>query len=229
MNKAKHWVLACFLLPLVLSACVVGGVRSSLDDIRVKANQGDPSAQLQLAVAYDQGRGVAKDPVEAAAWCKKAAEQNYAPAQNCIGSMYQFGQGVTKDYGESVRWYRKAADQGHGEALTNLGAMYDQGLGVKEDKAEAAKLYREGAEKGSVNGMNNLGVSYWRGEGVPKDLVQAYMWLDLARFRTQTSSNMQLKWRVRRTLDQVKKEMTKTQIAAAEKMGREWDAAHRPR
>src|SRR5258708_4627980 len=69
-----------------------------IEELRVRANQGDPIAQFQLAGAYDQGRGVAKNLQEAAAWCLKAAEQGYAPAQNCIGSMHQFGDGVAKDF-----------------------------------------------------------------------------------------------------------------------------------
>ena len=64
---------------------------------------------------------------------------------------------------------------------------------------------------------------------VSTDLEQAYMWLDLARFYTQQSSNMQLKWRVRGALDEVRKEMTKEQIDRSEQLSREWDAKHRPK
>ena len=143
--------------------------------------------------------------------------------------MNQYGEGVPQDNTEAVRWYQKAADQDYGEAYTNLGYMYDGGLGVTQDKQRAVKLYHNGAEKGSLNAMLNLGISYWKGEGVSKDIVQAYKWLDLARFYTQRSPNMRLKWRVRGALDEVKKEMTKEQISRAEQLTREWDAAHRPK
>lgn len=214
---------------LLLSGCASSGGRIAIEELHGKADQGDVNDQVQLCMAYDQGYGVDRNQAKAAAWCRKAAEQGNAAAQNSLGSMYQFGEGVPQDNAEALRWYQKAVDLGYGEAYTNLGYMYDRGLGIRQDKQNATKLYQSGAEKGSLNGMLNLGVSYWKGEGVSKDLEQAYMWLDLARFYTQQSSNMQLKWRVRGVLDEVKKEMTKEQISRAEQLSRDWDAKHRPK
>lgn len=221
-------VMPLFMLSaaFVLFGCASSGSRVAIEELHGKANQGDLDAQVQLCRAYDQGYGVDRNQAEAASWCRKAAEQGNAAAQNSLGSMYQFGEGGPQDNAEAVRWYQKAADQGYGEAYTNLGYMYDGGLGIKQDKQIAAKLYHSGAAKGSLNAMLNLGVLYWKGEGVSKDLEQAYMWLDLARFYTQRSSNMQLKWRVRGALDEVKKEMTKEQISRAEQLSRDWDAEH---
>lgn len=230
MKKMKQFGVA-FLLPvvLVLSACASSGGGAQIDDLLTKANQGDPAAQFGMGVAYDTGRGVRKNQTEAAGWYRKAAEQGYAAAQNSLGSLYQYGEGAPQDNAEAVRWYQKAADQGFGEAYTNLGYMYDGGLGINQDKQKAALLYQSGAEKGSLNAMLNLGVSYWKGEGVERDLIQACKWLDLARFYTQNSRNMPLKYRVRGALDEVKKEMTAEQISTAEKLTREWDATHRSR
>lgn len=228
MKRYVNDVTLFFLLAVfVLSGCATSGNRIAIEEMHSKANQGDVNAQVQLCRAYDQGYGVNRNQSEAALWCRKAAEQGNAAAQNSLGSMYQFGEGVPKDNAEAVRWYQKAADQGYSEAYTNLGYMYDGGLGINQDKQNAVKLYHSGAEKGSLNAMLNLGVSYWKGEGVSKDLEQSYMWLDLARFYTQQSNNMQLKWRVREVLDEVKKEMTKEQINKAEQLSRDWDAKHR--
>lgn len=220
-------VLFMISFMLALFGCATSGNGIAIEELRVKANQGDVNAQLQLCKVYDVGYGVVKNQAEAAAWCRKAADQGSPAAQNSLGSMYQYGEGVPQDNAEAVRWYQKATDQGYGEAYTNLGYMYDGGLGVKQNRQTAVKLYHNAAEKGSLNAMLNLGVSYWRGEGVSKDLVQAYMWLDLARFYTQRSNNMQLKWRIRGALDEVKKEMTKEQIDKAEQLSKAWDAKHR--
>jgi uncharacterized protein len=230
VKKANDDISMRFVLAFVLLLAGCAGTTSRgvpTDELRAKATQGDMEAQFQLGLAYDQGRGIGRNQSEAAAWYRKAAEQGYAVAQNNLGSLYQYGEGVSQDNVEAVRWYQKAADQGFGEAYTNLGYMYDGGLGVKQDKLKAATLYQSGTEKGSVNAMLNLGVSYWKGEGVARDLVQAHKWLDLARFYTQHSQNMQLKYGVRGALEQVKKEMTSEQISAAEKLTKEWDAAHR--
>jgi len=70
-------------------------------------------------------------------WFRKAAEQNYAPAQSNLGYCYDNGRGVEKDYAEAVKWYRKAAEQGHAEAQVNLGCCYANGQGVPKDQVEA--------------------------------------------------------------------------------------------
>ena len=205
----------------------MSGNTTSMDGLRAKADQGDQASQFQLGTAYDYGRGVTRNQTEAAKWYLKAAEQGNAEAQNSLGSMFQYGEGLTQDNAEALRWYQKAADQGHGEANANFGYMYDCGLGVTEDNEKAVRLYLIGVEKGSINAMFNLGICYWDGEGTPKDVVKGYMWLDLARFHTQRSPNMQLKWRIRGSLAEIAKEMTKDQISEARKLGQEWDITHR--
>ena len=94
-----------------------------------------------------------KDKQEAAKWFRKAAEQNYAPAQSNLGYCYDNGRGVEKDAEEATKWYRKAAEQGHPEAQLNLGYCYANGQGVEEDIVEAyawfsvaAKADRDAAE-----------------------------------------------------------------------------------
>ena len=226
-SNAWSTLFALGLLAGCAGPAQMGGVE--LDQLRSKAEQGDANAQFQLGVAYDAGRGVARDHSEAAKWYRSAADQGLAVAQNSLGAMYQHGQGLPQNYDEARSWYQKAAAQGFGEAYANLGAIYDFGLGVPQDKRMAVEQYQAGAEKGSLTAMLNLGVSYWRGEGTQKDLIEAHKWLDLARFYTQRSPDMQLKWRVRGVLDEVKKDMTREQISKAEQLAREWDAKHRPR
>jgi TPR repeat protein len=67
--------------------------------------QGDVAAQCSLGVMSENGRGVAKDFVEAAKWYRKAAVQGDAIAQCRIGWMHQNGQGVTKDAAAAAKWY----------------------------------------------------------------------------------------------------------------------------
>jgi len=200
----------------------------SISQLRAKAEQGDASAQLQLGQAYDRGLRVKRDSSEAALWYRKAAEQGNAAAENDLGSLYQFGEGVPQSNDEAVKWYQKAVDQDYPQAYSNLGYMYDKGLGVAEDKAHGVALYRTAAEKGSLDGMLNLGVCYWRGEGVTKDLVQAHMWIDLARSYSGVSSDDPRVHKTARTAwFDIEREMTTRQIHAAEKLESEWATAHR--
>src|ERR1035441_3068965 len=99
-------------------------VPGKFQEYKASAEQGDAEAQFNLGWCYDDGRGVAKDYVEAVKWYRQAAGQNYIPAQSNLGWCYDNGQGVAKDYVEAVKWYRQAAEQGHAEAQFNLGCCY---------------------------------------------------------------------------------------------------------
>jgi uncharacterized protein len=65
---------------------------------------------------------------------------------------------------------------------------------------------------------NNLGVMYSNGEGVPEDNVLAYMWFNLA--AAQGDEDAQ------RGKVMISENMTKEQIAEAQKLSREWLAKH---
>jgi len=150
------------------------------------------------------------------------ANKGNAIAQNDLGSRYQLGDGVRKDYDKSLEWYRKASDQGLALATTNLGYMYDLGLGVEENNAKAIELYKKSADRGEPRAMTNLGLMYGEGQGIKQDYVQAYKWLDLARFYSQNSKDKQAKWAARGALDKLETFMTVEQIEAGKAMSSKW-------
>ena len=225
-SRPQGWILivGCFA---VAGCATVGEDHASLTQLRTKAEQGDASAQFQLGQIYDRGVEVKKNETEAASWYRKAAEQGYAAAQNNLGSLCQFGEGVPRSDAEAVKWYQKAVNQGYAEAYANLGFMYNRGLSVSKDPTNAVTLYRTAADKGSLVGMLNLGVCYWQGNGIAQDLVQAYMWIDLARAYSSTSSDDARVHKTARAAWYVlEREMKPGQVSAAEKLEREWDTAH---
>jgi len=57
---------------------------------------------------YEKGKGVAKDPAEAAKWYRRAADRGGPWAQENLGRMYELGEGVAKDSVEAARWCRMA-------------------------------------------------------------------------------------------------------------------------
>ncbi|TSE23937.1 tetratricopeptide repeat protein [Tepidimonas aquatica] len=124
-----------------LAAYERGDYATALKEWRPLARQGHASAQYNLGVMYDQGRGVPQDYAEAVKWYRQAAAQGHAKAQSNLGLMYAKGRGVPQDYAEAVKWYRQAAAQGLAAAQYNLGVMYDEGWGVPQDKVLAYALY----------------------------------------------------------------------------------------
>ena len=86
------------------------------------------SPQVFLGGFYDRGVGdLPQDSVEAVKWMRKAAEQNYAVGQYCLGLAYANGSGVPKDEAEAVKWFRKAAEQNEAQAQVSLGLGYANG------------------------------------------------------------------------------------------------------
>lgn len=106
--------------------------------LHVLAEQGNPEAQFNLGILYDQGRGLPKDKQEAVRWYRRAAMQADTFAQNALGDNYWEGTGVPKDDREAVRWWRLAADNGFAPAQHSLGKILaGGGQGVPVDKPQA--------------------------------------------------------------------------------------------
>lgn len=84
------------------------------------AEQGYAEAQYYVGLMYDDGKGVERDPAQAAEWYRKAAMQGIAAAQSNLGAMYETGDGVRTDRGLAEKWYRLAAGQGDEEARRRL-------------------------------------------------------------------------------------------------------------
>jgi hypothetical protein len=126
------------------------------------------------------GEGVAKDPVEAVTWYRKAAEQGHTDAQLNLGGCFNNGQGVAKDPVEAVRWFRAAANKGLAQAQFQYGKCLERGQGVSQDMAQAVRFFRLAAKQGLSEAELALGICYARGDGVPEDHVQARRWLTAA-------------------------------------------------
>ena len=115
--------------PLVVTAQGTPTTQGAADlqALRQRAESGDPEAQFNLGVRYNDGQSVPQDDAQAAIWIRKAAEQGYADAQLNLGARYNDGYGVPQDYAQAAAWYRKAADKGIAQARHNLGLLYDKG------------------------------------------------------------------------------------------------------
>jgi hypothetical protein len=138
------------------------------------------TADVYLANAYLQSKGVPLDYGEAMHWMKDAAEYGNRQAQVNLGSMYRDGQGTLQNYGEAMYWYRKAADRGSAVAEWMIGRLYFDGKGVTRDFTEAATWFRKADGEGLPVAQWDLGMMYYRGYGVSKDVATARAWLQKA-------------------------------------------------
>ena len=115
---------------------------------------------------------------------------------------------------EAEKTIQERAEAGDADAQYNMGMMYDNGDEVPQDKDEAMKWMRKAAEKGNAKAQNNLGGRYYNGDGVPQDKAKASMFFNLAAAKGHENG--------KDNSEQIKKRMTKEQIAEGQKLTREW-------
>lgn len=138
VNRLSIAALLLFL-PLAATAqapATQGGIDPAL---LAKANAGDAAAQVQVGECYDNGKGVAHNAQQAAAWYRKAADQKSIAGELHLAELYRDGDGkkFPRDMQQAAAWYRKAADQGDTGAQGTLGMLYSLGQGVPQSDVEA--------------------------------------------------------------------------------------------
>jgi len=114
---------------------------SELKIFRPLAAQGNATAQFNLGVMHDVGRGVMQDYAQAAKWYRLAATQGHAAAQFNLGGMYFDGQGVTQNFVRAYMWFALAAGAGYEGAAKNRNSIAREM--TLEQIAQAQQLARD--------------------------------------------------------------------------------------
>jgi len=118
---------------------------------------------------------------------------------------------VKIDYKEAFKWAQKAAKQGNIGACNDLGYAYCSALGVERNHELAMRWFLKAVELG--NGYYTpymIGLLYKNGEGVEKNAVTALAWFNTTSISWGKDEKSKLV-----------KEMTKAQIAEADKLSKE--------
>lgn len=116
-----------------------------------------------------------QDLHEAAINYRRAAEQNYLPAQTALGEMLR----ISQDSEEAFGWFLMAAYQGDATAAYDLGQMYMNGEGVEKNLAKAVYWTKNAAEKNQLAAAKAMAVAYRTGKGglgLAIDTEQAKIW-----------------------------------------------------
>lgn len=126
-------------LGAVLCAIVVAETAGIDPALLAKAKAGSPGAEVAVGTCYADGKGVPRDPQQAAEWYRKAAEQGNLSGELHLAALYRDGAGKTfpRDMTQAAAWYRKAAEQGDPGAQGTLGMLYTLGQGVAQSDVEA--------------------------------------------------------------------------------------------
>lgn len=112
---------------------------------RPLAEQGHSSAQINLALMYENGYGVDRDLQVAADWYLAAARQGSAIGQYNLGLFLVEHSGAVPTEQDALHWLSESAEQGFADAQFQVGLMYAQGAAGEAHIAEApARLYQAG-------------------------------------------------------------------------------------
>ena len=83
-----------------------------LVELRLPARGGSVRAQYLLGIKLGTAENSPKEVAEAVKWYRKAAQQDFAPAQNNLGLLLAGKRLESPQLEEAVKWFRRAAQQG---------------------------------------------------------------------------------------------------------------------
>jgi TPR repeat protein len=116
-----------------------------------------------------------QDLHQAAIFYRKAAEQNYLPAQTALGDLLR----ASQDNEQAFGWFLMSAYQGDAAGAYGLGQMYANGEGVEKDLTKAAYWVKHAAEKNYLAAAEAVLIGYRTGKGgfgFKIDPEQAKVW-----------------------------------------------------
>jgi len=157
------------------------GQALSLDELKMKARNGDNYAKAYLSSLYNVGcRGLPKNKKAAGLgfreikeWVEEKAREKVPHGQYLLGIMYEGGLGVQRNPETAMQYYGLAAEQGHAGAQFSLAGMYAQGqtrLNQIESNEKAVEYYTHAAEQEHPGAQFKLGVLYEQGRpGLTKE------------------------------------------------------------
>lgn len=138
-NMLLRWLPGVLLVTAVVAISLLGSPtkpRDEMDWLSRLANNGDAGAQLQLGLAYRDGRyGLTPDAKTGVYWLKQSAAAGNAYAEDAIGSAYANGEGTKQDMKQAEQWWRKAVKDGDRIARVHLAnALLQSGQTQEADR-----------------------------------------------------------------------------------------------
>lgn len=130
------------------------------------ATEGDSEAMLQVAQAYDQGKGIEKNNDKAMEWLQESINAGNADAINYLGERFEKGTGTRQDYMKALEYFMEAGQKGSEKAIQNFQRV----------RKEALEEYLPSAERNEAEAMAKVGILYL----YQLDYENALKWLSKA-------------------------------------------------
>ncbi|MFZ4067726.1 MAG: hypothetical protein ACOYKF_09310, partial [Phenylobacterium sp.] len=128
-----------------------------LSQVRTLAESGHGPSMALMSELYRKGEaGVARDPVLARSWLRRAAESGDRVSMHLYALALMNGQDGPRDPEVAVSWFRRAAEAGLVGSQFNLGVVYERGMGVPRDLRQAYVWYSRAAENGDGEALRSV-------------------------------------------------------------------------
>jgi TPR repeat protein len=146
----------------------------SFEHYKQAAAAGSPTAEFDLALLYDLGRGTPRNYEEAMKWYRKAADQGYAPAMTNIAILYYNQEGVKRDLVEAYAWFVRAKLAGDPRATDLLQMTMDKLKGdqVRQGEALAANWHPQKPSRAAQIDMASLNAKLFKQPGPAASISQ---------------------------------------------------------
>jgi TPR repeat protein len=174
----KPWAQALLGSRYVRSSESGDQVSKGLELLNTAAQQGEPTAQYELATIYAEGLAVPPDADAAIDWARKAAQGGNIAAQHTAG-LYLLRRAATpQDIKEGLDFLEKAAAQNHREALMVLAGILTRGeFGLAKDQKRAEGLLLPRAKEGDLEFQFGLATLYLYGDQFAEAKDTGMSWL----------------------------------------------------
>lgn len=142
---------------LALFATHAGGVSAGheADWLKQLAKSGDADAQLQLGLAYRDGRyGLTPDPVTGRYWLGVAAQGGNAYAADAVANSYTSASAGNLQ--QALPWWQLAAEGGNADAQMHMGRF----MRLSGQNEQALAWLREAADRGDRRAHAELAALY---------------------------------------------------------------------
>lgn len=141
------------------------------DDLLVRAQTGDETAQILVVFMLYTGKGVTKDQEESFRWLIKVADKGNPVAQYNAGLFYETGVVVDIKLEIAAKYYGLAAARGYSHAQYKLGVWYLNGVFFNKDIQLSEEWLIKSASQDNIAAITQLVRLYYK-EQKPNQLLK---------------------------------------------------------
>lgn len=138
----------------------VAAGETQVDNVRIKAENGDPSAQFVMAELYENGIGVSQSSEQAKFWAEKAALSKHPLPMSQYALILLQNSTSALEKKKAIDSLKKAAANGLFIAETKLGALLVEDELIEQDLTQALELFSRAADTGDPYAMEYLSQLY---------------------------------------------------------------------